>query len=154
MWQDNGSEYLFIMKDGHELSDKELRDNFWSLERNSIDLSYSYDDCVFDGQEVRVLDTFRGKLLYVLAGWYNDEEIKSILLELFPDVTEIIFPVNRAHRGNNLRSWFKRYNITLKDFLINSKYIVVCDSGDSVIRLVDLNLFDWDAIEESSLIKD
>ena len=67
MYYDNESEYLFIMKEGHELSDKELRDNFWSLEKNKIDLSYSYDDCVFDGEEVRILNTFRSKLQYVLA---------------------------------------------------------------------------------------
>lgn len=154
MWQDNGSEYLFIMKEGHELSDKELRDNFWSLERGKIDLSYSYNDCVFDGEEVRVLNTFRSKLTYVLASWYNDEEIKGILLELFPDVTEIIFPVNRVHRGANPRSWFEKYKIALKDFLINTKYIVVCDSYNSVDRLIDLGLFDWDAVENSSLLDD
>lgn len=33
MYYDNESEYLFIMKEGHELSDKELRDDFWSLEK-------------------------------------------------------------------------------------------------------------------------
>lgn len=154
MYYDNESEYLFIMKKGHELSDKELRDNFWSLEKGKIDLSYSYDDCVFDGEEVRVLDTFRSKLTYILASWYNDEEIKNILLELFPDVTEIIFPVNRSHRGANPRSWFEKYKINLKEFLINTKYIVVCDSYESVNRLIDLGLFDWDAIEDSSVLKD
>lgn len=150
MYYDNESEYLFIMKEGHELSNKELRDNFCSLEKGKIDLSYSYDDCVFDGEEVRILNTFRSKLQYVLASWYNDEEIKNILLELFPEVKEIIFPVNRAHRGANLKSWFEKYHITLKEFLINTKYIVVCDSYNAINRLIDLGLFDWEAIEESS----
>ena len=150
MYYDNESEYLFIMKEGHELSDKELRDDFWNLEKGKIDLSYSYDDCVFNGQEVRVLNTFRSKLYYVLAGWYNDEEIKNILLELFPEVKEIIFPVNRAHRGANPRSQFEKYHITLKEFLINTKYIVVCDSYNAVNKLIDLGLFDWEAIENSS----
>ena len=79
MYYDNESEYLFIMKDGHELSDKELRDDFFGLEEDKIDLSYFYDYCIFDGKEVRILNTFGGKLQYVLAGWYNDEEVKDIL---------------------------------------------------------------------------
>ena len=150
MYYDNNSEYLFIMKEGHELSDKELRYDFWSLEKGKIDLSYSHDDCVFDGNEVRILDTFRSKLSYALAGLHNDEEIKKILLELFPDVKEILFPYDRAHRGANLQVWFEKYHITLKEFLINSKYIVVCDSYSAIDRLIDLGLFDWDAIEDSS----
>lgn len=150
MYYDNESEYLFIMKEGHKLSDEELRGNFWSLEKGKIDLSYSYDDCVFNEEEVRVLNTFRSKLQYVLASWYNDEEIKNILLELFPEVKEIIFPVNRAHRGANPRSWFEKYHITLKEFLINTKYIVVCDSYNAFNKLMDLGLFDWEAIEDSS----
>lgn len=150
MYYDNESEYLFIMKEGHELSDKELRNDFWNLEKGKIDLSYSYDCCIFDGKEVRILNTFRDKLYYVLSGWYNDEEIKNILLELFPEVKEITFPYDRAHRGYNLRNWFEKYHITLKEFLINTKYIVVCDSYSAVNKLMDLGLFDWDAIEDSS----
>lgn len=152
MYYDNESEYLFIMKNGHELSDKELRDDFWGLEKGKIDLSYSYDDCIFDGKEVRVLNTFRSKLLYALAGWYNDEEIKNGLLELFPEVKEIMLPCDRAHRGYNLRSWCEKYHITLKEFLINTKYIVVCDSYNAVNKLIDLGLFDWEAIEDSSTL--
>ena len=150
MYYDNNSEYLFIMKEGHELSDKELRNDFWNLEKGKIDLSYYHDACMFDGQEVRVLNTFRRKLLYVLAGWYNDEEVKNILIELFPEVKEIMLPYDRAHRGYNLRNWFEKYHITLKEFLINTKYIVVCDSYNAVNKLMDLGLFDWDAIEDSS----
>lgn len=152
MYYDNESEYLFIMKNGHELSNKELRDDFWSLEKGKIDLSYSHDDCIFDGKEVRVLNTFRSKLLYALAGWYNDEEIKNVLLELFPEVKEIMLPCDRAHRGYNLRSWCEKYHITLKEFLINTKYIVVCDSYNVVNKLIDLGLFDWEAIEDSSTL--
>ena len=150
MYYDNNSEYLFIMKEGHELTSEELRDSFWSLEKNKIDLSYSSDECFFDGGEVRILNTFRGKLLYALGGWYNDQEIKNVLLELFPNVKEIFFPYSRAHRGANLQVWFAKYNITLKEFLSNSKYIVVCDSYSAIDRLIDLGLFDWDAIEDSS----
>lgn len=152
MYYDNESEYLFIMKNGHELSNKELRDDFWGLEKGKIDLSYSHDDCIFDGKEVRVLNTFRSKLLYALAGWYNDEEIKNALLELFPEVKEIILPCDRAHRGYNLRSWCEKYHITLKEFLINTKYIVVCDSYNAINKLIDLGLFDWEAIEDSSTL--
>ena len=150
MYYDNESEYLFIMKEGHELSDKELRDDFWNLEKGKIDLSYYHDACMFDGQEVRVLNTLRRKLLCVLAGWYNDEEVKNILIELFPEVKEIMLPYDRAHRGYNLRNWFEKYHITLKEFLINTKYIVVCDSYNAVNKLMDLGLFDWEAIEDSS----
>lgn len=120
--------------------------------KGKIDLSYSHDDCIFDGQEVRVLNTFKSKLLYALAGLYNDEEIKNILLELFPEVKEIMLPYDRAHRGANLRSWFEKYRITLKEFLINTKYIVVCDSYNAVNKLIDLGLFDWEAIEDSSTL--
>ena len=150
MYYDNESEYLFIMKEGHELSDKELRNDFWDLEKGKIDLSYSYDYCIFDGKKVRILNTFRSKLYYVLSCWYNDDEIKQILFELFPEVKEITFPYDRAHRGYNLRNWFEKYHITLKEFLINTKYIVVCDSYNVVNRLMDLGLFDWEAIEDSS----
>lgn len=154
MWYDNGSEYLFIMKEGHILSDRELRDQFWSLSDGEIDLTYSFVDCVFNGEVVRILHTFNEKLMYALSCWYNDEEIKNILLELFPEVKTMEFPVNRAHRGNNLRSWFKKYGITLKDFLINSKYIVICDSRGAIDNLIDLGLFDWEAVENSSLLAD
>ena len=149
MYYDNESEYLFIMKEGHELSDKELRDDFWSLEKGKIDLSYSYDDCVFNGQEVRILNTFRSKLYYVLAGWYNDEEIKNILLELFPEVKEITFPYDRAHRGYNLRNWFEKYNISLKEFLTNKKYVVIQDGDEYCIwkDLVNCGLIDKKVIE-------
>ena len=149
MYYDNESEYLFIMKEGHELSDKELRDNFWSLEKGKIDLSYSYDDCVFDGQEIRVLNTFRSKLQYVLASWYNDEEIKKILLELFPEVKEIMLPYDRAHRGYNLRSWFEKYNVSLKEFLTNKKYVVIQDGDEYCIwkDLINCGLIDKKVIE-------
>ena len=72
------------------------------------------------------------------------------MINLLKEVKEIIFPVNRAHRGANPRSWFEKYHITLKEFLINTKYIVVCDSYNAVNKLIDLGLFDWEAIEDSS----
>ena len=154
MTRENDAEYLFITKNDNIESCNEIRTQFWIQDDGSIDFDF-WDDCVFNGEEVKILRTFRDKLKYAYACWHNDTEIENIIRKYMPDVTKIRVPNNRAHIGSNLHDWCARYNFTLEEFLTNSKYIVICDANYRAIEnIINLGLFDWNNIVQSSLDED
>lgn len=140
----NNQEYLFILKQDAVNTSKDLRGTVWIREDNSLNLDW-WDECVFNNSEVRILADFRDKLKYAYACWYNDAEIENIIRKYLPEISSIQVPSQRQHNGNNLREWCKKYNFTLEDFLINDKYIVICDYQDAIVNI--LELFDWNNIE-------
>lgn len=146
----NDQEYLFILKQDKPQTHEDLRSELWLHEDNSIDLDW-WDECMYDDDEVKILFGFRDKLKYAYACWYNDSEIEDIIRRWLPEITRIQVPSCRAHRGNNLHAWSKKYNFTLEEFLTNNKYVVICDSGNAIENIIDLGLFDWNNIEKSSL---
>lgn len=144
----NDEEYLFILKQDKVNTSEDLRNTVWIREDNSLDLDW-WDECVFNNSEVRILADFRDKLKYAYACWYNDHEISDIIRKYIPEISNIYVPSQRQHRGNNLQEWCKKYNFTLEDFLINDKYIVICDYQDAVANI--LELFDWANIEHCDI---
>ena len=146
----NDQEYLFILKQDQPQTHEDLRSELWLHEDNSIDLDW-WDECMYNDDEVKILFGFRDKLKYAYACWYNDSDIEDIIRKHLPEVTMIQVPSCRAHRGNNLHTWCKKYNFTLEEFLTNNKYVIICDSGNAVENIIDLGLFDWNNIEKSSI---
>lgn len=149
----NTQEYLFILKQDSPQTHDDLRSDVWLHEDNSIDLDW-WEECMYDNKEVRILFGFREKLKYAYACWHNDAEIEDIIRKHLPEVTTINTPSCRSHSGNNLHEWCKQYNFNLEDFLTNNKYVVICDSGSAVENIINLGLFDWDNIEQSSVDED
>lgn len=149
----NNQEYLFIFEQDKIEDTDTIRQEIWIRDDNSINLDY-WDEAVYDQQEVKIIRTFADKLPYVYACWYNDADIEEIIRKYFPEVTKITVPSCRSHKGNNLHEWSKKYNFTLEDFLINEKFVIVCDSYDAVDNLIQLGLFNWDNIKDSSILED
>lgn len=111
-----------------------------------------HDDCCFNDNEIKVLNNFRDKLRYLFATFNNDTLVLQVLQEILLEITEVKLPAVRKSSCGDIVNWFEQYNISIKDFLVDSKYIVI--SGDcsyELEQLSDLGLINWDAIKDSSM---
>ena len=95
------------------------------------------DNWYFGRSPFRPLNTFEKKLQYAYANCGDDKdkikEVTDTLKELVPE----------------LFSWLEKYNISLKEFLTNKKYVVIQDGDEYCIwkDLIDCGLIDKKVIE-------
>lgn len=144
------SDSLVILKEDKILTEQEimsylyLHNGFW---RPLLD-----DDFIFDGSEFRVLKSFDSKLSYAYASLHNDDFVTSVLKELVSELQGVELPNVRYTIEPTLKNWMREYNFTLKEFLINEKYVVCCDrfNGVTFEKLNELGLVNWDVIEKQS----
>lgn len=107
----------------------------------------------FGRSPFRVLDTFEWKLQYAYAncGENKDKikEVTDILKELVPEVKKVSIPESCGVDDWELFSWLGKYNISLKEFLTNKKYVVIQDGDEYWIwkDLINCGLIDKKVIE-------
>lgn len=110
-------------------------------------------DWYFGRSPFRVLDTFEWKLQYAYAncGENKDKikEITDILKELVPEVKKVSIPENLGVDDWELFDWLEKYNISIKEFLTNKKYVVIQDGDEYYIwkDLINCGLIDKNVIE-------
>ena len=111
------------------------------------------DNWYFGRSPFRPLDTFEQKLQYAYANCGEDEdkikEVTDILKELVPEVKKVSIPENCGVDDWQLFSWLEKYNVSLKEFLTNKKYVVIQDGDEYCIwkDLIDCGLIDKKVIE-------
>lgn len=111
------------------------------------------DNWYFGRSPFRVLDTFEWKLQYAYAncGENKDKikEVTDILKELVPEVKKVSIPENLGVDDWKLFDWLEKYNISLKEFLTNKKYVVIQDGDEYYIwkDLINCGLIDKKVIE-------
>lgn len=148
---------IFVMKEDKIVTMEELRKNLWLKEdRDSFWIS-SYE-LQFKNSAMEVLADFRGRLNYALAsaygrrtkGWEGRvEEINSVLNKYLPNV-EFTIRTNSGAVGTNdnlLYPFLKKNNISMEEFLLNDKYIVIVDVAE-YNRMKFLNMVDESQIEK------
>lgn len=158
---------LVIKKESCYYNDKELRTGIWSLDRGVID-TYSEDDLTFGRTPFRCLSTFFEKVKYSIAslcGYRNNaneifKTIENIVKEVIPECKEIILPLvyhyDLDYEGEDelsyghvdediLTPFLEKYEIPLKEFLTNKKYVVIVDGDEYCI---------WEEMKESGLVNE
>ena len=149
MQNSNDKDYLFILTDDKVESHKELlEDCYISDEWHTLNLG---SELIFDNSEVHICKDFRSKLCYLFATLHEDTMLVNLVHSILPEVHEIELPRERYSCGFNIIEWQKEYNFTLEDFLTNKKYIVISDAHDSVGKIIDLGLFNWEDIYATSI---
>lgn len=107
---------------------------------------------IFDGEmdygrsPFSILSTPIDKFLYLIASYENNEEkrkeITEILKEIIPEIKSIKYPTSSwnddkeylgyvDHQSQGLvTEYIKDNNISIRDFLLNGKYIVIIDGDE------------------------
>lgn len=130
-----------------------IRDGAWRLWE---------DDLSFVRYPFRILYKFSDKVKYLIAslcGSYksadesrkNLNEIRKVCKDVIPDFEDFIFDVDDnnnprlgyAENYGGLERWMKQNNVSIRDFLLSKKYIVICD-GDEY--------FEWEKVKASGLV--
>lgn len=99
----------------------------------------------------RVLTTFEDKVRYAYAN-LAQEMVDEVIRELLPEFTRSDFKCHNCDIGTDdrmLESWLKEAGITLKEFLTNRKYIIICDGDEYGYweALITAKLINTDVIE-------
>lgn len=111
------------------------------------------DNWYFGRSPFRPLSTFEGKLQYAYANCGDDEvkrkEVTDLLKELVSEVKKVAIPEYCGVDDWELFGWLKKYNISLKEFLTNKKYVVIQDGDEYCIwkDLIACGLIDKNVIE-------
>lgn len=120
------------------------------------------DELTFERYPFRILYRFSDKVKYVIAslcGSYkpgdeaqkNLDEIREVCKDVIPEFKDFAFEVDykeNPHYGyaqnyGNLEKWMEANGISIRDFLLSKKYIVICD-GDEY--------YEWEKVKASGLI--
>ena len=111
------------------------------------------DNWYFGRSPFRVLDDFEWKLQYAYANCGDNEdkikEVTDTLKELVPEVKKVSIPESCGVDDWELFSWLEKYNVSLKEFLTNKKYVVIQDGDEYWIwkDLINCGLIDKKVIE-------
>ncbi len=111
------------------------------------------DDWYFGRHPFRPLTTFELKFQYAYANCGEDEikkkEVIDLLKELVPEIKKVSVPEGCGVDDWQLFGWLKKYNISLKEFLTNKKYVVIQDGDEYCIweDLIKCGLIDKNVIE-------
>lgn len=153
----SSSHSLVVTKSSDVFTPEEIRENFWVDKDRLIWMgSYRLD---FGRNPNAPLVSFADKLRYLIAAYCNSnpekiDELLSIVRKYVPEVKGFKFDLtyngNRYYYGSIdhqsigvVRSYIEKHNLSLEEFLINKKYIIILD-GDEY----DM----WGAMKESGLV--
>ena len=128
------------------------------------------DELEFYRYPFDILSSFGAKLRYVIAsyGWNQEipEEVYDICREVIDGFKGFHFPRAMSwddedeekeyhgdidHQSESLlKSFLKKYDVTLREFLLNKKYVVIIDGDeiDVTDRLLNLSFVDNDRIDK------
>lgn len=153
----SSSHSLVVTKSSDVFTPEEIRENFWVDKDRLIWMgSYRLD---FGRNPNAPLVSFADKLRYLIATYCNSnpekiDELLSIVRKYVPEVKEFKFDLtyngNRCYYGSIdhqsmgiVQSYIEKHNLSLEEFLINKKYIIILD-GDEY----DM----WGTMKESGLV--
>lgn len=156
---------LLVKKTGENISiDKILEKEPWymcdynhKLERyelsDTLEVGSFSGDLNFDNSNFKVINSISDKINYAFACMHNDEYVESVIKEIFPHIKNVKMCSSSYCNGNYLRIWMEKYNFTLKDFILNDKYIVLNCTGyfcKEFESLANNALINWDELEYCS----
>lgn len=152
---------IIMLKDGHTVTEEEIRKDCWIYDNRMGIWDHSME---LAGSAMEVMSTFRDKLTYALAtaygyrykGWEKRvEEIKAVFAKVLPYV-ELSLDIERYRWCNSnsvgtnqylLYPFLKMNNITIEEFLTNTKYIVIVNYAEYE-KMRWLNMVDESQIVE------
>lgn len=153
---------LVVKKTERIVSGEELKRGMY-LGNDGIWDIWNDSELSFGRYPFECLHLFTEKVRYSIAslcGYREDakekfEEIKSIVMELVPDCTDIRLPVERYGNKSEicygyvdediLSGFLKKENIELREFLTNQKYVVIVDGDEYCI---------WNSMKKSNLVNE
>lgn len=167
----SSSHSISIKKEGHYYTPEEIKESvfYCSWEDWNGKIRFYESDLEFGRSPFAPLTDFFEKLKYAIASFADDdvkrEEIESIMYEVIPGLKEIKYPTERDwktdeetefygyidHQSDGvLQVLLDKKNITIREFLLNSKYIVFIDGDEYQIkeRLFDSGLIHEEDFEE------
>ena len=155
---DEQHDAIFVMKEGGMTTVEDMRNQLWLREEREKFYISSYD-VAFKNSAMEVLSDFRGRLHYALAtvyghrtkGWEGRiDEIELILNKYLPNVEFVARSLSGfvGTNDNLLYQFLKKNKITIEDFLLNDKYIVIVNIAEYQ-RMKFLNMVDESQIESA-----
>lgn len=151
---------LVIKKSGSYYTNEELNQHLWIRKDGTWDI-WREDSISFEREPFACLATFESKVRYAIAslcGYRADREeqfkdIERIVTEVIWECNEIKLPIRRWSDDDELfygyvdedilTPFLNDHNISLREFLTNSKYVVIVDGDEYCI---------WDSIKEAGLV--
>lgn len=145
----DNTDVLFISKNSHINTYEELEaDMRWYIDEKTRDFvidDFYEDEMQYSGKDTVVIKKPIDKIKYAFACLHNDADVIAVLKWIL-GVGEVHVPNKRYTTKNYLKHWMEQYNFTLKDFIIDDKYIVFSNYWDAE-KLLELGLIDIDAFE-------
>lgn len=162
----SSSAHSFVVTKGVQNSIYTKEEILRELDTNregSYELSVFDDELTFGRYPFDILDTFEKKLRYAYAcaplrkrigkngnTTYSREfyKITRVVKQLVPEYTGLhYYGIGRCYAGTDedmLFGWLKKLNISLLDFLIDRRYIIIVDGDEYCVwhRLKKANLID------------
>lgn len=139
---------LVVKKENEYYTQEEMTERMY-LDNNGVWEIWSNDALHFGRTPFQCLGDFNKKVKYAIAslcGCKNNakevfDNIVKLVHEICPACTDIALPTDYTQKDNNktyygyvdediLSGFLKKENITLKEFLINKKYIVIVDGDE------------------------
>lgn len=131
-----------------------------ALDNDGVWKLYSEDDLTFGRSPFSCLITFGQKVRYAIASmcsYRNNQEeifkrIEDTVHDIFPECTKIKLPRcdydwDKIFYGyvdeDILTPFLEKEDVTLKDFLLNKKYIVIVDGDEYCV---------WDSLKKAGII--
>lgn len=148
---------LVVINNNEYYSEEELKNDI-CLSKEGIWSIWSEDDISFGRSPFDCLSTFESKVRYAIAvaGWHDTdfkfEDIENIVKEVIPICKGIELPEEDYEPGtifygytdeDILSPFLKKENISLKEFLLNKRYIVIVDGDEYCI---------WEHIKNAGII--
>lgn len=141
----SSSHSLVVIKDDimNEMFDSK-KDMFYSDTEIAKDMKWFYEfgSWEFGRYPFRVLKDFWEKFAYAYANGYTESELNAIVEELSPSCNKVKYR-NTNIDDRNLDAWLRKLGITIKEFLSNKKYVVICDGDEYCV---------WNDLRESGVI--
>ena len=153
----SSSHSLVITTDNEHYTREEINKNFYVTKKGIVRLwesSLEFYRSPFD-----MLVTFKDKLRYAIASSNGNlvADVQDIFRKYIDGFTNFVFEQTyksyddeemiNDYGGTDdylIEGWLKEYNISLEEFLINKRYVVICDGDEYCI---------WDHLKESGLIR-
>ena len=155
--------------DGHECSDCYLAvldnksdrklDGWWNFRNNNTELVIGqWEDDLNFHEETKILRDTKEKLSFVYACLHNDNELAALVRQIFKeyytgdkeninfDTLKISVNPNRCVNKNYIYAWKQTFpemsdEEFIIDFILNNKYVVICDHPEGILDQVqDLGL--------------
>lgn len=145
----NEYDNLIVLKNNQELSIESVIEDLWELKDGVLDLEHYHGD-IYDNDEVHIISSVSDKLHYLFAVLHDDSKLIEELIPIFNGYLYDVIPsADRYAKGDNFKAWKEKLGFSIKDFLLNTKYVVI--SGNRYLeQVIDLGLFDWDNFEWTS----